>query len=159
MAFWNNLNFTLKRTPKNPNEFVQKFMKDSKKSRVQLEIIRENEVLIQVDSLRYTPSWFKLFKIDPEEFKNGYAIFFILDQKELETNPKYIELKKSDLDLLEYEEMLENTPIKTFVKFIKKTNDPIILGIEMKNIIDVIFKSNEKDPQALFNLRYLDAKG
>lgn len=159
MAFWNNLNFTLKRTPKNPTEFVQKFIKDSKKSRVQLEIIRENEVLIQVDSLRYTPSWFKLFKIDPEEFKNGYAIFFILNHKELEQNPKYIDFKKSNLELLEYEEMLENTPIKTFVKFIKKTNDPIKLGLEMKNIIDVIFKTNEKDPQALFNLRYLDVQG
>ncbi|WPY97631.1 hypothetical protein [Christiangramia sp. OXR-203] len=159
MAFWNNLNFTLKRNPKNPTEFVQRFIQDCKKSRVQLEIIREDQVLIQVDSLRYTPSWFKIFKIDPEEFKNGYAIFFILDQEELGKNQKYIELKKSDLELLEHDEMLENTPIKTFVKFIKQTNDPIKLGLEMKNIIDVIFKTNEKDPQALFNLRYLDVQG
>ena len=156
MAFWNNLISSLKHKPRNPTEFIKKFINDSKKGRVQLEIIRDNEILIQVDSLQQTPSWFKLFKINREEFKNGFAIFFILDQENLDHNPKYIELKKSEIKLLELNEMLDNIPIRTFVKFVESTNDPVKLGMEMKKVIDSFLKPKEHDPQAIFNLRYID---
>jgi hypothetical protein len=159
MTFLNSLNFAFKRKPKSPTEFVKRYIRDSKKSRVQLEIIRDNEVLIQVDYLEFTPSWFKVFKVDSEKYKNGYVIFFILDQEEIEKNPKYILYKNSNLELMELEEMLDKTPIKTFAKFVKSTNDPIKLGKEMKEVIDSIFTSTEKDPEVLFNLRYLDQKG
>jgi hypothetical protein len=159
MTFLNSLNFALKRKPKSPTEFVKRYIQDSKKSRVQLEIIRDNEVLIQVDSLEFTPSWFKIFKVDLEKYKNGYVIFFILDQEEIDKNPKYIQYKNSNLELIELEEMLDKTPIKTFAKFVKNTSDPIKLGKEMKEVIDAIFSSTEKDPEVLFNLRYLEQEG
>ncbi len=130
-----------------------------KKSRVQLEIIRDYEILIQVDSLEFTPSWFKIFKMDPEEYKKGYVIFFILDRNEMEKNPKYIQYNKSNLELMELEEILDKTPIKTFAKFLKNTSDPIKLGKDMKEVIDAIFSSNESDPEVLFNLRYLEQEG
>ena len=145
----------LTRKPKNPTEFVQKFIRDSKKSRVQLEIIRNNEIILQVDSLRFTPSWFKVFDVDKEKYKNGFVIFFIIDRDGIENNETYINYQKSDLKLVELDEMHGQTPIRTFAKFIPETNNSVLLGKEMKKIIDGIFDFKESDPKAIFNLRYL----
>ena len=129
MRFWNSLLNSFTKKPRNATEFIEKFIRDSKKCRVQLEILRDYEILIQTDALRFTPSWFKVFNINENEFKNGFVIFFI-----------------------------DKSPIRTFAKFIKETNDPVFLGKEMKKIIDGIFDSSESDPQALFNLRYIEEK-
>jgi len=158
MGFWNNLKNILTGKPRSSTEFVQKFIKDSKKSRVQFEIIENNEILIQVDSLRFTPSWFKVFDINKTEFENGFVIFFIIDQKKIEKDKRYILYKKSELNLLEFDEMHGDTPIRTFARFIEETDDAIYLGKEMKTILDGIYSSNEQDPQALFNLRYINVK-
>ncbi len=156
MRFWNFIKNALTPKPRDVNGFLAKFIKDSKKSRVQFEIIRNNEILIQVDSLKFTPSWFKVFNVNEKEFENGFVIFFILDLKDIESNEKYKLYRKSELQLLERNEMLEKTQIITFAKFIGKTEDPIYLGNEIKKIIDGIVVSNEIDSQALFNLRYID---
>src|SRR5690554_6442511 len=158
MKFWNTLKNTLTRKPKTATDFIDKFIRDSKKSRVQLEIIRDNNILIQTDSLKYTPSWFKVFKVSKNEFKNGFVIFFVIDLEKIETNEKFLRYKNSQLKLMEVDEMIDKTPIRTFAKFLKETNDFVYLGKELKKIIDVIYKSNELDPQALFNLRYINTK-
>ncbi|MFL0354810.1 hypothetical protein ACI5KZ_14675 [Xanthomarina sp. GH4-25] len=145
----------LTRKPKNPTEFVQKFIRDSKKSRVQLEIIRDNEIILQVDSLKFTQSWFKVFDVDKIKYQNGFVIFFIIDRNGIENNRAYIKYKKSDLKLIELDEKHGQTPIRTFAKFIAETDDSVLLGKEMKKIIDGVFDFTESDPQALFNLRYL----
>jgi hypothetical protein len=155
MRFLDTFKNALTKKPRSATEFVGKFIGDSKRQRVQLELIRESEIIIQVDSLRQTPSWFKIFDVDKAKFKNGFVIFFIIDQKDIEKNEKYILYKNSDLTLLEQNEMFEETPIRTFAKFIEETDDPVYLGREMKKILDKITSLNEKDPQALFNLRYL----
>ena len=152
MNFLKNI---LTRKPKNPTEFVQKFIRDSQKSRVQLEIIRDNEIILQVDSLKFTPSWFKVFDVDKIKYQNGFVIFFIIDRVGIDNNRTYIKYKKSDLKLMEMDEMLEQTPIRTFAKFIAETDDSVLLGKEMKKIINGIFDFTESDPQAIFNLRYL----
>ncbi|MCW8980209.1 MAG: hypothetical protein OQJ83_02385 [Altibacter sp.] len=145
----------LTRKPKNSTEFVQRFIRDSKKSRVQLEIIRNNEIILQVDSLKFTPSWFKIFDVDKIKYQNGFVIFFIIDRDGIENNRTYIKYKKSDLKLIELDEMHGQTPIRTFAKFIEETDDSVFLGKEMKKIIDGIFEFTETDHQAIFNLRYL----
>ena len=142
--------------PRNATEFIAKFIRDSKKRRVQFEIIRNNEILIQTDSLRHSSTWFDLFGTDKNEYKNGFVIFFVLDQSGINENRQFISYKNSNLNLLELDEMIDKTPVRTFAKFIKETNDPVYLGKEIKKIVDVIFKSNERDPQALFNLRYIN---
>jgi len=144
------------RKPKHPTEFVKKFIHDSKKERVQLEVIVNEDVIVQTDSLRFSPTWFNILKVDKVEFKNGFVIFFIIDLGEIEKNDQYILYKKSNLKLMEMDEMFEKTPIRTFAKFIKETDDPVYLGKEIRNVIDGIFKSNENNPQAIFNLRYLN---
>ena len=146
----------LTRKPKNPTEFLQKFIRDSKKSRVQLEIIKDNEIILQVDSLKFSPSWFKIFDVDKIKYQNGFVIFFIVDRDGIENNTIYIKYEKSDLKLIELDEMHGQTPIRTFAKFIEQTNDSVLLGKEMKKIIDGIFEFKETDPQAIFNLRYLE---
>lgn len=156
MGFWNTLRNTITKKPKSATEFVQKFICDSKKNRVQLEIIRNNEIILQVDSLKSTPSWFKAYKIDEEKYINGYVIFFILDRTGIEKNERFLNYKKSNLNLYELDEMLGDTPVRTFAKFITETGDAVFLGKEMKKIIDGVYEMNESDPQALFNLRYVD---
>jgi len=158
MGFWNALKNILTGKPKNITAFIHKFIRESNKSRVQLEIIRDNEILIQVDSLKFTPFWFNVFNVDRNEFENGFVIFFIIDLEEIETNTKYILYKKSELNLEELDEMHGDTPIRTFAKFIKETHDPVFLGEEIKKILDVIFVPSEPNPQAIFNLRYIEAE-
>ena len=90
-----------------------------------------------------------------------YIYFCVVDREnadigDINKNQQYISYKQSNINLLELDEMIEETPVRTFAKFIKETNDPVYLGKEIKNILDIIFKSNEKDPQAIFNLRYIN---
>ena len=148
------------RKPKGPNELVKSFIRQSKTQRVQLELIRENEVILQVDSLKFTPSWFKLFNISKEKYRNGYVVFFVIDSEKLKTSDKYNRYKKSDLKLLELnEEIDDGTAIKTFAKFVVHTDDEIALGKIMKEILDVIIKTDENDPQALFVIREINFNG
>jgi len=141
MNLLNSLKNILTKKPQNATEFLEKFIRDSKKERVQLEIIRDKEILIQVDSLTFAPSWFKIFEVNEKEFKNGFVIFFVIDQNGIEKNEKYLRYKKTKLKLMEVDEMLDNTPIRTFAKFLEMTEDPVILGKEIKTIIDGIFYS------------------
>ena len=152
MNFLKNL---LTRKPKHPTEFVQKFIRDSKTERVQLEIIVNDAVIVQTDSLKFATSWFKIFQVDEVDFKNGFVIFFMIELGDIEKNEQYILYTNSNLKLMEIDETFEKTPIRTFAKFIKETDDPVYLGQEIKNVIDGIFKSNENNPQAIFNLRYI----
>jgi len=155
MKFWNSIKNIVAKKPRSATEFIEKFIRDSKISRVQLEIIRNNEILVQTDSLKFTPSWFKLFNVDKNEFQDGFVIFFILDRNGIEKNQKFKNYQNSSLNLLEHDEMYEQTPIRTFAKFIKKTDDAVYLGKEIKEIIDSILKAKEINPQALFNIRYI----
>ena len=141
MNLLNSLKNILTKKPQNATGFLEKFIRDSKKERVQLEIIRDKEILIQVDSLTFAPSWFKIFEVNEKEFKNGFVIFFVIDQNGIEKNEKYLRYKKTKLKLMEVDEMLDNTPIRTFAKFLEMTEDPVILGKEIKTIIDGIFYS------------------
>jgi hypothetical protein len=154
MGFWNALKNILTGKPRDITAFKYKFIQESNKCKVQLEIIYDNEILIHVDSLKFTPSWFKVFNVNRDEFENGFVIFFIIDRKEIETNTKYMLYKKSELNLEELDEMHGDTPIRTFAKFIKETDDPVFLGKEIKKILDVIFVPSEPNPQAIFNLNY-----
>ncbi|KAB1071864.1 hypothetical protein F6U93_00005 [Tamlana haliotis] len=148
------------RKPKNPNEFVKSFIKQSKTQRVQLELIKDNEVILQVDSLKFTPSWFKLFNISNDKYQNGYVVFFVIDSEKLKTSDKYNRYKKSNLQLLELDEEIDDgTEIRTFAKFVKHTDDEITLGKIMKEILDVIIKTDENDPQALFVIREINVSG
>tara|TARA_R110002049_G_C8800255_1_gene532530 strand:+ start:26 stop:502 length:477 start_codon:yes stop_codon:yes gene_type:complete len=158
MKFWNNLINYLKGKPKTATDFIQKFIDVTKKRRAQLEIIRNNEILVQVDSLRKTRSWFLVFDVDQKHYKNGFVIFFIVETENIENEERFINYKKSELNLLELDEMIGETPIRTFAKFIKETDDAVFLGKEMKDIIYSIFKTEEKDPQAIFNVRYIDSE-
>lgn len=158
MSILRNLKKIFTKEPKNATEFLAKFIRDSKKGRVQFEVIRDNEILIQTDSLRYSDTWFDLFGTSKNEYRNGFVIFFIIDREGINENQQFVSYKNSNLNLLELDEMIDKTPVRTFAKFIKETNDPVYLGKEIKKILDVIFKSNEKDPQALFNLRYINEK-
>lgn len=154
--FWNSLKAVFTKKPKNPTEFVEKFIRNSQKSRVQLEILTDNQTVLQVDSLRFSPSWFKLFNIEKDKFRNGFVIFFILDIENIEKSEKYRAVQHSGLKLLELDEMHDDIPVRTFAKFVKETTDAVYLGKQMKTILDVIHQTSESDPQALFNLRYIN---
>jgi hypothetical protein len=158
MRFWNTLKNTLTGKPRSATEFIQKFIRDSKKSRLQLEIIRDNEILVQVDSLRFTPLWFKVFTVDKNKFQNGFVLLFTFERDAIKKINTYIDYKNSGIELIELDEMNGEAPIRTLAKFLTETDDAIYLGNEIKIIIDLIFKSNELDPQVIFNLQYISTK-
>lgn len=141
--------------PKTPNEFVKKFLKESEKSRVQLEMIYNREIILQVDSLKFVPSWFKVADINPKEYKEGYVVFFILNRKDLEENDRYQRYKKSNLRMIEIKEKHGQTDIVTFAQFLNKNSDYMDLAKYMRNVIDNVYVFREKNPPILFNLRYL----
>ncbi|TYP70374.1 hypothetical protein BD809_11338 [Aquimarina intermedia] len=59
---------------------------------------------------------------------------------------------------MELDEFHGDRPIRTIAKFIAQTSDPVYLGNEIKTILDSIYRSDKKNPQALFNLRYIYEK-
>ncbi|WP_246131559.1 hypothetical protein [Aquimarina intermedia] len=92
------------------------------------------------------------------DFENGFVVFFTINQKNIEKNQRYKLYKKSKLQLMELDEFHGDRPIRTIAKFIAQTSDPVYLGNEIKTILDSIYRSDKKNPQALFNLRYIYEK-
>lgn len=153
MNLFKNIKNILGIHPSSPNEFVQKFIYDSKKSRVQLEMIYNKDIILQVDSLKFTTSWFKIVNIEPKDYQDGYVIFFLLDKENLSKNLNFQNYKNSELDMIKIEEMHGSTEVITFAKFIKHNTN---LAQHMREIINGVYSFKEQNPQILFNLRYLD---
>ena len=145
--------------PKSPNEFVQNFLFESKYKRVQLELIYKNNILIQVDSLKFTPSWFKLVNLNSIEYSDGYVIFFLLDADGIKSNPVYEKISKSNIKMIEIKEKHDKTDIITFSRFIKNTYAQKNLPKYMKEIIDSAYDFKEMNPQIKFNLRFIEING
>lgn len=142
--------------PRNPNEFVKKFIKDSKQERAQLEMIYDRDIILQVDSLRFVPSWFKITDKKEEHFKNGYVIFFTKDVKDFQKGyaKKYSRFSQES-DLIKIEEKHNDEAVITVAKFLESTDDHLILANEMKSFIDMFYLFKETNPSILFNIRYL----
>ena len=142
--------------PKGPNEFVKKFINDSRKSRLQLEMIYNQNIILQVDSLKFTPSWFGIIDKDLKKYKNGFVVFFIIDKKDIDKSKIYKNyLNSNNLKMIEIEEVHGKTEILTFAHFLDKNVDYLVLSKYMRLVIDSVYKLPEQNPQILFNLRYL----
>lgn len=144
--------------PKNPNEFVKKFIKDSKKGRSQLQLIYFDKIILQVDPLKFVPSWFKVAtKIDKGKYENGYVVFFVLDKVGIEKNKIYQKYKTADdLDMLEIEELHGETKVVTFAHFLKEDTSYLELATYLREVLDKTYVFKEKNPQLNFNIRYLN---
>lgn len=141
-------------SPWNPNEFVKKYVEDSHKERAQLEMIYEKEIILQVDSLKFVPSWFKVAKVDKDKYENGYVIFSVWNREGNFPAHYKPDVRYGD-DYLKIEELHGNTPVVTSAKFVDSTIDFMSLAIEMKKFIDNFYSFEEPDPSILFNIRYL----
>jgi hypothetical protein len=142
--------------PRNPNGFVKKFIKDSKEERAQLEMIYKRDVILQVDSLRFVPSWFKITDKTQESYKNGYVIFFTKDVEDFRKNfaKKYAQFSEKH-DLVKIEETHNDQAVVTIGKFLVSADSHLPLANEMKNFIDKFYSFKEINPSILFNIRYL----
>jgi len=119
-------------------------------------MIYKREVILQVDSLRFVPSWFKITDKDIEEYKNGYVIFFTKDVEKFQKGftKKYSSFSK-DNDLIKIEETHNHQNVVTVCKFLQKIDNHMTLANEMKNFIDGFYSFKEDNPSILFNIRYL----
>lgn len=145
-----------KRKPRTPNEFVKKFVTDARKERAQLELIYNKEVIVQVDSLKFVPSWFKITNKSENVYTNGYVIFFVKEKKNYENNFKHKYLHNlKEFDLIKVNETHNNQDVITIGKFVPEIEDHISLAIEMKKFIDIFYSFNETNPSIIFNIRYL----
>ncbi len=155
------INRVSSRTPRNPNEFVKKFMEDSDKERAQLEMIYKNNAILQVDPLKFVPSWFKFVNKNEQEYNNGYVLFFVQDKDDFTSNGMEKKLEfNNGKGFLKIDEFHGKDPVITIAKLIPETKDYLSLGIEMRKFIDTFYSFKERNPSILFNIRYLeDVKG
>ncbi|MDA9970481.1 hypothetical protein N9E56_01460 [Flavobacteriaceae bacterium] len=145
--------------PRNPNDFVKKFINESKFNRVQLEMIYQNRIILQVDSLKFVPSWFEITEVDSDFYKNGYVVFFILEKTKIKENPSYQNYLKSKLKMIEIQETQEANDIITFCFFLENYIDYVKMSNEMRKVVDNVYSFKDENPQILFNLRYINIQG
>lgn len=155
MSIFNNLINVFNPRPRNPNDFVKKFIYESKNKRVQLELIYKNEIILQVDSLKFVTSWFKITDVDQKLYDGGYVIFFVLDKRSINKNPCYQNYLKSGLNMIRIEETHKEDDIITFSYFLSKSSNYMDLSKYMRKVIDSVYIFKENNPQILFNIRYL----
>tara|TARA_B110000259_G_scaffold181016_1_gene222451 strand:- start:1377 stop:1856 length:480 start_codon:yes stop_codon:yes gene_type:complete len=145
--------------PRSPNDFVKKFINESKFNRVQLEMIYQNRIILQVDSLKFVPSWFEITEVDSDFYKNGYVVFFILEKTKIKENPSYQNYLKSKLKMIEIQETQEANDIITFCFFLENSIDYVKMSNEMRKVVDNVYSFKDENPQILFNLRYINIQG
>ncbi|UOY08640.1 hypothetical protein L0P88_08815 [Muricauda sp. SCSIO 64092] len=141
-----------------PHEFIEKFVFDSKRKHVQLELYYSKKVILQLESLKHVPIWTDWCNVGLKDYRNGYVCHFFLKKKNLSKNKFYDNYKgsKDFLDMVEYED--DDYGIINFVHFFKKGTRPIDIGKYMRKVIDNVYKFPEENPQIGFNLRYLKRK-
>ena len=130
-------------------------MKLSRSKRVILSVIYENAILVEIDSFRYAEFWFPVLKISNKKYKNGFAIYFVINQKNILNDENYNRYKNSDLKLIELDENIENVKVKTFVKALEQTRDSAHLGREIKNIIEKVYFFEEQNPNVYFKIQII----
>lgn len=144
------------KTPRTPNEFVNKFLKDLKKNRVQLEMIYDNQLILIIDSLQYVPSWFSIVDKKASDYPKGFVLSFTKESESFESS--YASRKFSKLntnEFLKIEESHNGIPVVTIAQFIPAVAKSIELAEKMKYFIETFYKFEENNPSILFNLRYL----
>lgn len=143
--------------PKSANDFIKKFIKTSKKRYTFLHMIYRDEIILYVDSLKSTNTWFKLNQVDSKLYKDGYVVYFILEKNEIESNNIYQNYLKSELNLIEVEKTHSKKKVIMFSYFLSKSTDYMQLALCMKKIIDNVYKFKEPNPDILFSLKYSPA--
>lgn len=141
--------------PSNPNDFVKKFISDSKKNHIQLELYYKGEIILQVESLRHVPIIMSWTNVDKEKYKNGFAVNFFERKDKLNKSKIYSNylLTKNEIDMIEYDDLDNN--VLTFFKLFQSNISYMDLATYMRFVIEKIFKFEEFNPQILFNIRKL----
>lgn len=147
--------------PSYPSDSILKYVLLSKKKRTQLQLIHDNIILVQVEPLKFVPSWFKFVN---DSFKNkyfeGHVVFFIIDKKGIENNVNYQNYKKcNSLKMIEIEEKYGETEGITFAKFFKKNTDHIAITNFLKKIINQVFITENKSFDIYFQIQNLENMG
>ena len=73
--------------PRSPEESFAKFLFESRNNHKTLLLTYNDKILIQIDSLREHPFWFKKAEINEVYYKNGYVLFAKAKTDMQETNP------------------------------------------------------------------------
>jgi hypothetical protein len=137
------------------NEFVKKFINESSRKHVQLELYYKNKVILQVERLTYIPLLMKWVSIDKEKYKDGFVVHFCLESKNIEDNHYYKNylLSSEQLNMVEYDDV--EYGVISYNGFFEKDTTLLEITNYMRKVIDSVYKFPESNPQILFNLRYL----
>lgn len=154
MSIFQRITNVIKR-PSNPNEFVKRFIRDSRKKHCQLELYYKGEIILQVESLKHVPIIMTWINADKKKYENGFAVNFFEEKKKIKKSKIYANylLAKEDLDMIEYDDK-ENELI-TFFKLFESDIHYMQLASYMRFTIEKVYKYEEFNPQILFNIRYL----
>jgi hypothetical protein len=144
--------------PKYPSDYILKYILLSKKKRSQLQLIHNNNILVQVDPLKFVPSWFN-FVNDSfiSKYHDGHVVFFIIDKKGEENNIEYRNYKKNkDFNMIEIEEKHGEAEIITIAKFFESNTDHIVITNFLKKIVDLIIMPENKSFDIFFQIQNLE---
>lgn len=158
MRFFKYLTKVFSFNPTTPNGFVKKFINISKKRFATLEMAYKNEIILHVDSLKYNQSLLKKAKLDSKIFKDGYAVYFILEKENIESNIIYQNYMKSGLNLIRVEKIRRKKKVVIFSYFLHKSIGYMQMAFCIKKIVDSVYKFEEFNPNILFSLHYLEKK-
>ena len=135
-----------------PDSFINKFLKESKVKNVQMELYFNERVLLQIDSLKNVPVWIERGKVNEDNYKNGFILFFFINKRKKE---KYNECKRildtSDLNMIEFEGKLNFI----FMHFFDKNVKSIELNAFLRKVINIVYQLPTENTKIGFNLRYL----
>jgi hypothetical protein len=123
--------------PKTPNEFIEKFIKESKNHYYDLALKYDDNFVLIVEPLKFTSVLYKHIDNKIENFKNGYIVYFEIESKNINNSKYYKKFKESeDLELFE----LDNIPSKknkTLVaRYFNENIHYMELAVYLKEVLD-----------------------
>jgi hypothetical protein len=133
-----------------PNDFLKKFIKDSKRKFCILELYYKQNLLVQIENTKYIDKHI-LDGIDVSN--NGLLLSIPIPVKDLQMN-KVFKTYKTYKDRFKMKKMI--FPDLNSLSIYKKlqNNDVVGIGSEIKEILYSFYSFDEDNPQIVFNIRY-----
>ena len=139
--------------PQNPEESFAKFLSESRKYHKTLLLKYNDDILIQIDSLREHPFWFKRAGINEAYFKNGY-ILFTKEKTDIQDASPLSERFASTLEgkFIKIEKKRNSKKHIEIAQFIENDIKPFELSLIVKEFIETFYSFDEVNPKITFDL-------
>lgn len=137
--------------PKTPNEFIKDFLKNSKKSYYDLILKYNDNFVLFVEPLKFTSVLFKASNKNINNFKDGYIVYFEIENDKISNSIYYKKFKGSlDLELFELGYVPSKKGKFLIARFFEKEIHYMELAIYLKEVLDRF--NFEKNPNTFIDM-------